>query len=67
MNATSYVALTAAGAAAELHAGLDERGYAVVPGLLDAATAGDLLAAYDEGPLFRSTVVMERHGYGRGE
>lgn len=53
--------------AAELAAHLDERGYAVVPALLDAAACGELIAAYDEGPLFRSTIVMQRHGYGRGE
>jgi hypothetical protein len=52
---------------AALHARLDERGYAVIPGLLDAAAAHELVGAYDDGPLFRSTVVMERHGYGRGE
>jgi hypothetical protein len=52
---------------AALHAELDERGYTVVRRLLDPATARDLTRAYDDGPLFRSTVVMERHGYGRGE
>lgn len=46
---------------------LDERGYAVVPGFLNAAHCGELIAAYDDGPLFRSTIVMQRHGYGRGE
>jgi uncharacterized protein len=52
---------------AALAACLDERGYAVVPRLLDAATARELTGAYDDGPLFRSTIVMQRHGYGRGE
>jgi hypothetical protein len=52
---------------AALHADLDQRGYAVLPGFLDRAQTAELAAAYDEGPLFRSTVVMERHGYGRGE
>jgi hypothetical protein len=52
---------------AELRARLDERGYAVVPALLDAATCTELTQAYDDGPLFRSTIVMQRHGYGRGE
>jgi hypothetical protein len=46
---------------------LEERGYAVVRGLLAGATAAALVRAYDDGPLFRSTIVMERHGYGRGE
>jgi hypothetical protein len=52
---------------AALAAGLDERGYVVVPGLLDPATCAELTSAYDDGPLFRSTIVMQRHGYGRGE
>jgi hypothetical protein len=51
----------------EVAARLDERGYAVVPALLNAATCEELTAAYDDGPLFRSTIVMQRHGYGRGE
>jgi hypothetical protein len=38
-----------------------------VRGLLDPPTARELTLAYDDVPLFRSTVVMERHGYGRGE
>jgi uncharacterized protein len=53
--------------AGELAAQLDERGYAVVPRLLDEATARELTAVYDDEPLFRSTIVMQRHGYGRGE
>jgi uncharacterized protein len=52
---------------AALAAGLDERGYVVVRGLLDPATCAELTSAYDDGPLFRSTIVMQRHGYGRGE
>jgi len=46
---------------------LNERGYAVIPAVLDAAQARELSSAYDDGPLFRSTIVMQRHGYGRGE
>jgi hypothetical protein len=53
--------------AAGLAARLDERGYAVLPALLDPLTASDLTRAYDDGPLFRNTIVMQRHGYGRGE
>jgi uncharacterized protein len=53
--------------AGHLAARLDERGYAVVPALLNAATCAQLSAAYDDGPLYRSTIVMQRHGYGRGE
>src|SRR5689334_14820655 len=46
---------------------LDARGYAVVPGVLSASECTRLAAAYDEEPRFRSRIVMERHGFGRGE
>ena len=53
--------------AAQLTASLDERGYATLPALLDARTCRSLAALYaDEAP-FRSRVVMQRHGFGRGE
>ena len=52
---------------ADLQAQLDARGYAVVPRLLDPARARELIAAYGDAPLYRNTIVMERHGYGRGE
>jgi hypothetical protein len=45
---------------------LDRRGYAVIPALLDADQSAELRAGFDDDGAFRSTVVMERHGYGRG-
>jgi hypothetical protein len=48
-------------------AALDERGCAVLPGILGPATCGELAALYDRGDAFRSRVVMARHNYGRGE
>jgi hypothetical protein len=50
-----------------LLAALDERGYAVLPGVLDPAECRDLAALYDEDAAFRSRVVMARHNFGRGE
>jgi hypothetical protein len=50
-----------------LAAELDAHGCAVVPGLLDAAECADVAGWYDEADRFRSTVVMARHGFGRGE
>lgn len=47
-------------------AGLDERGHAVIPGLLDQASCEALGSGYDRDQ-FRSTVVMARHGFGSGE
>ena len=46
---------------------LNAHGYAVVPGLLDADACSALAAQYDEASRFRSKVVMQRHGFGRGE
>jgi hypothetical protein len=50
-----------------LLATLDERGYAVLPGLLDPASCGELAGLYEQGEAFRSRVVMARHNFGRGE
>lgn len=46
---------------------LNRHGCAVVPDLLAPAACAALAAQYDEPQHFRSRVVMERHGYGRGE
>jgi hypothetical protein len=48
-------------------ASLEARGFASVPGLLDARECADIAALYDEGARFRSRVIMARHGFGRGE
>jgi len=45
---------------------LDARGFAVVPALLDSGACDELRARFDDDDAFRSTVVMERLGYGRG-
>ncbi|HSK41459.1 MAG TPA: 2OG-Fe(II) oxygenase [Arenibaculum sp.] len=50
-----------------VEAGLDERGFAVLPGLLDARACADLAGLYDRDDAFRSTIVMQRHAFGRGE
>ena len=43
------------------------RGYAHVPGLLNAAQCQQLIAAYDQPGLYRKTVTMERYRFGLGE
>jgi uncharacterized protein len=46
---------------------LDAQGQAVLPGLLDVATCGEVAAMYVQRDRFRSRVVMDRHAFGRGE
>lgn len=48
-------------------ADLDAYGCATTGKLLDADQCQKLIARYDETDLFRSRVVMARHGFGRGE
>ena len=46
---------------------LDMCGWARLPSLLAATQCDDVAAMYDRDALFRSRVVMARHGFGRGE
>jgi hypothetical protein len=48
-------------------ADLDARGNAVVEKLLTPAECSGVAALYTDDAQFRSRVVMERHGFGRGE
>jgi hypothetical protein len=48
-------------------ASLDAHGCATTGPLLTVQESGALAARYDEDPLFRSRIVMARHGFGRGE
>jgi uncharacterized protein len=46
---------------------LDDQGSALLPGVLSAQECQALAALYEEESIFRSRVVMGRHGFGRGE
>ncbi|PZQ54896.1 MAG: proline hydroxylase [Phenylobacterium zucineum] len=46
---------------------LNTHGCAIIPGLLDPASCEEMAARYDAPAGFRSTVVMARHGFGKGE
>ncbi|WP_242102511.1 2OG-Fe(II) oxygenase [Lysobacter sp. M2-1] len=46
---------------------LDEQGNALIPGLLSPGECDALAGQYDNDHLYRSRVVMARHGFGRGE
>jgi hypothetical protein len=48
-------------------ASLDERGYATTAALLTSEQCRGLASLYDQEEAFRSRVVMQRHGFGRGE
>jgi uncharacterized protein len=51
---------------AGVESALDAGGAAVIPCLLSAGECDTLAALYDQ-PVFRSKVIMARHGFGRGE
>jgi len=46
---------------------LDAHGCAVIGPLLSLEQCGELAACYDRDGIFRSRVVMSRHGFGKGE
>lgn len=46
---------------------LDSQGWALLPKLLAAGECEGVAALYDQDHGFRSQVMMERHGFGRGE
>jgi hypothetical protein len=50
-----------------IEADLDRQGLAVTPPLLDADACASIRRWYDVDALFRTRVVMARHGFGRGE
>jgi hypothetical protein len=52
---------------ADLEAQLDSFGCATAPALFSREECETLAALYDRDGIFRSRVVMERHGFGRGE
>ena len=52
---------------ARIGAELDEQGWAILPGLVSDSGCDALTRMYDQDSLFRSRVVMARHGFGKGE
>lgn len=51
----------------EIGAALDEQGCAILPGVLSAGECRELAGCYGDDGIFRSRIVMARHGFGRGE
>jgi len=51
----------------QIAASLDEQGYATTAGLLTSEQCRGVAALYDREEAFRSRVVMQRYGFGRGE
>jgi len=50
-----------------LSSAVEQRGCAIAECCLDASACRELAAVYDDDDTFRNRVVMERHGFGRGE
>src|SRR5215813_2264740 len=67
IDTTEIDARVGAYAWTDIDAHLDAHGWATLPGLLTEAETRALARLYDDERLFRSHVVMARHGFGRGE
>lgn len=50
----------------EVYRDLDAEGYAIIRGVLTSEECDEIRGLYEK-KIFRSNVVMERHGFGRGE
>jgi hypothetical protein len=48
-------------------ASLSEKGYGLAPEILTQEECSRLIAQYDDASLYRKTITMEHHKYGRGE
>ena len=59
--------MSLASAEALCEAGLDAQGWALVDGLMTPDACRAMAGLYPDDARFRSRVVMERHGFGRGE
>lgn len=46
---------------------LHSKGYAHIPQVLAPQECREMIAAYHDDALYRKTIIMENHGYGRGE
>jgi uncharacterized protein len=51
----------------QVYRDLDAEGNAIITGILAPDECDEIRALYPETKLFRSNIVMERHGFGRGE
>ncbi len=51
----------------QVYQDLDAEGNATIKGILSPDECDEIRVLYDNENLFRSNVVMERHGFGRGE
>ncbi len=51
----------------QVHEDLSVNGCAIIRELVSADECHSLIASYSQESLFRKRIVMERHGYGRGE
>lgn len=51
----------------QVHTALDGQGWAIVSGILTESEAAAIAALYQQEQGFRSRVILDRHGFGRGE
>ncbi|WP_374951647.1 2OG-Fe(II) oxygenase [Mucilaginibacter sp.] len=46
---------------------MNANGYALIPNLVNDSTCDESITGYTESGLYRKTITMEHHGYGKGE
>ena len=51
----------------QVYRDLDAEGHAIIKGVLSSDKCDEIRVLYENEKIFRSQVVMERHGFGRGE
>jgi hypothetical protein len=51
----------------DIHTGLSEKGFAIIPQLVSENQCAELKGLYDHNELYRSTISMERYRFGQGE
>lgn len=51
----------------QVYGDLDAEGFAIIKGVLSTGECDEIRSLYEKRDIFRSNVVMERHGFGRGE
>jgi uncharacterized protein len=51
----------------EIYTSLDEKGFAIIPGVMEQQECNSIIDLYEDNGLYRNTISMQHHRFGRGE